>query len=130
MARYTLSSLRASTSQFIKRYARWLILVALLVLTALAAYHITPAPAAISPAVRSTQTSALDPTTQSVLAYLRARSGETAVPTPAALLDSAQQSVMQYVYAHDAPDQPRTLWDQVKQTVLGYLRGMGKRKWI
>jgi hypothetical protein len=63
---------------------------------------------------------------QGVFAYLRAHSGETAAPTPDAPLDPAQQGVMQYLRAHERLDQPATLWDQVKQTVLGYLRGYGK----
>jgi len=84
-------------------------------------YHFTSVPVAATPAANSIQASAPDASTQSVLAYLRAHSGEQLVPTPAAPLDPAQQSVMQYVRAHDRADQHTTLWDQVTQAVRDYL---------
>jgi hypothetical protein len=112
----------ASIRQMIRRYGWWLALGLLLVAGGLTSYQFTSASAAATPAANSAQAPAPDPTTQSVLAYLRAHSGEQVAPTPAAPLDPAQQGVIGYVRAHDRAEQSRTLWDQVTQAVFDYLR--------
>ena len=116
------SPTRSSIRQMIRRYGWWLGLGLLLVVATLIFYHLTSAPAAATPAESSAQSPALDATTQSVLAYLRAHSGEQPAPTPAASLDPAQQGVIGYVRAHDRVEQPRTLWNQLTQAVLDYLQ--------
>jgi hypothetical protein len=124
MTRYTAS--KASIRQKIMRHGRWLVLGTLFILAAFAAYRAVPAPVAATSAASTAQAATHDPAMQGVLDYLRAHSPTQSAPTSAAPLDPAQQSIMRYVHAHENAGQPTTLWDQVKQTVLGYLRGNGK----
>lgn len=108
----------------IKRYRWWLGLVLLIALAASIGHQVVPTPVDASPPPSATQ--AQDPAVQSVLAYLRAHSGISPAPTPTAQLDGAQQSVMRYVRVHEPAAQPASLWDRLKQTLVGYLRGHGK----
>src|SRR5438552_17775008 len=107
MTTHAASPTRRSVRQMLRRYGWWLGLGLLLVIAALTFYHFTSASAAATPAAKSVQALAPDAITQSVSDYLCAHSGAQSIPTPAAPLDPAQQSVMRYVRAHDRVEQPR-----------------------
>ena len=121
MTRQPTVQIRSRLGMLAKYYRWWLGLAFLIALAALVAYLVAPAPAVASPAAVAAQAAAPDPAMQSVLAYLRAHSGSQPAPTPAMRLDPAQQSVMRYVRAHQPTEQPASLWEQVRQTLRGYL---------
>ncbi len=101
----------------------WLMLSLLLVAAALAAYRVISTPAAAAPAAHSTaQTLAVNPEQHGVSDYLWAHHSDQPPQVPIATLDSAQQSVMNYLHVHERVDQSPTLWDQAAQAVRDYLR--------
>ena len=110
----------------IKRHRWWLGLVLLIALAAALSYQVAPVPAAAS-RTEATQAQAQDPAMQGVLAYLRAHSSAQPTPTPVVRLDPGQQAIMRYIQVHQPTPQPQSLWDKVKQTLAGYLRGNGSR---
>jgi hypothetical protein len=109
----------------IKRHSWWLGLVPLIALAAALSYQVAPVPAAAS-RTEETQAQAQDPAMQGVLAYLRVHSGISSTPAPTAQLDPGQQAIMRYIHVHEPTAQPASLWDTVKQTLAGYLRGSGR----
>src|SRR5690242_4300650 len=119
MTRQPTVQIRSRLRILTKHYRWWLALAFLIVFVASAAYQVAPAPAVASPAAVAAQ--AQDPAMQAVLAYLRAHTGTQPAPTPTVAVDQAQQSVMQYVRAHQPIEQPAPLWEQLKQTIVGYL---------
>src|SRR5438309_1515575 len=103
MTTHTVAQTLTNIRQTIGRSAWWLGLSFALVVVALAAYRSVSAPAVSIPEVSSVQVPAarLDPAQQSVMDYLRTHRAVETRP-----LDPAQQSVMDYLRAHSAI-QPR-----------------------
>ena len=97
MTTHTVAQTLTNVRQTIGRSAWWLGLSLVLVVAALATYHYTTVPAVSVSEVSSVRTPAarLDPAQQSVLDYLRVHGAVQTQP-----LDPAQQRVMDYLRAH------------------------------
>ena len=127
MTTHTLAQTLTNVRQMIGRYSLWLGLSLALVLAALAAYRSVSAPAVSIPEVRSAEAPAarLDPAQQSVMDYVRAHSAIQPNRTGVVTVDPAQQSVLDYLRAHST-DQPLpasgTSLDPAQQSVMDYLR--------
>jgi hypothetical protein len=117
MTTHTLAQTLTNVRQMIGRYAGWLGLSLVIAVVALAAYRYTTVPAISVPEVSNVRAPVvrLDPAQQSVLDYLRAHDAVETRP-----LDPTTQSVLDYLRAHRAVEtQPL---DPTQQSVIDYLR--------
>jgi hypothetical protein len=127
MTTHTIAQTLTNIRQTIGRYSLWLGLSLVLGVAALAAYRYTTVPAVSIPEVRSIQAPAarLDPAQQSVLDYLRAHSATQPNRTAVVTVDPAQQSVLDYLRAHSANQllpASGSSLDPAQQSVIDYLR--------
>ena len=127
MTTHTLAQTLTNVRQMIGQYSLWLGLSLALVVAAFATYRWISAPTVSIPEVRSAEAPAarLDPAQQSVLDYLRAHSAIQANSPTVVAVDPAAQSVLDYLRAHGANQllpASGTALDPAQQSVMDYLR--------
>ena len=115
------SQLSGTLRQVVVCY-RWIYALGLLiVIAALVTNRLTSVPAPAL-AVDHAQASFVAFAAQNVMEYLRTHRIIPLLPTPEVPLDPAQQSVLNYLRAHERVEQSRAPWYPAVQAVLGYLR--------
>jgi hypothetical protein len=122
MSTQTAPQMPTSIRQTLARSSEILALGLLCIVAVLVAYRFTSVRAAPARAMDRGQVSLIESAQQSVLNYLRVHSVVQPLPTSAASLDAAQQSVIAYLRTHESVKRSVTPWDPAVQAVLDYLR--------
>jgi hypothetical protein len=121
MSAQTVTQKPTTVRQTLVRYRRAIALGLLGVVAALGAYRFTIVPAAPTFTVDRAQAALVEPAQQGVLDYVRAHQ----IVAETRPLDPAQQSVLRYVQLHSSVEPlpaPAVALDPVQQSVMDYLR--------